>query len=80
MASKILQDTVTALRYFRGANDIKCMCSDSSGEIIQACEELGIIHEPSRPGVPQSNAVIERTHLDILEGTRTSMIHAGFPE
>eukprot|EP00972_Heterocapsa_arctica_P060933 8987532-Heterocapsa_arctica.AAC.1 len=39
---------------------------------------MGILHEPSRPGVPQSNAVIERS--DILEGTRTSMIHAGFPE
>eukprot|EP00972_Heterocapsa_arctica_P047572 7017473-Heterocapsa_arctica.AAC.1 len=24
--------------------------------------------------------MIERTNLDILEGTRTSLIHAGFPE
>eukprot|EP00972_Heterocapsa_arctica_P048885 7202290-Heterocapsa_arctica.AAC.1 len=36
MASKNLQDTITALRYFRGDNDIKRMYSDSSGEIIRA--------------------------------------------
>eukprot|EP00972_Heterocapsa_arctica_P024860 3666629-Heterocapsa_arctica.AAC.1 len=41
---------------------------------------MGILRESSRPGVPQSNAKIERTNLDILEGTRTSMIHPGFPE
>eukprot|EP00972_Heterocapsa_arctica_P025747 3789292-Heterocapsa_arctica.AAC.1 len=23
---------------------------DSSGEIIRACEDMGILHEPSRPG------------------------------
>eukprot|EP00972_Heterocapsa_arctica_P111712 16427681-Heterocapsa_arctica.AAC.1 len=80
MASKNLQDTVTALRYFRGNRTIQCIYSDSSGEIIRACEEMDFLHEPSRPGVPQSNAVIERTNLDILEGTRASVIHAGFPE
>eukprot|EP00972_Heterocapsa_arctica_P009957 1463875-Heterocapsa_arctica.AAC.1 len=36
MASKNLWDTSTALRYFRGQNTIKCMYSDSSGEIIGA--------------------------------------------
>eukprot|EP00972_Heterocapsa_arctica_P093251 13757613-Heterocapsa_arctica.AAC.1 len=56
MASKNLQDTVTALRYFSGTNIITHVYSDSSGEIIRACEELEILHEPSRPGVPQSNA------------------------
>eukprot|EP00972_Heterocapsa_arctica_P028566 4202770-Heterocapsa_arctica.AAC.1 len=56
MASKSLPDIVTALRYFRGAKTIKCMYSDSSGEIISACEELGILHQSSRPSVPQSNA------------------------
>eukprot|EP00972_Heterocapsa_arctica_P056986 8408496-Heterocapsa_arctica.AAC.1 len=36
MASKNLQDTVTAVRYFRGNTNIKCIYSDSSGEIIRA--------------------------------------------
>eukprot|EP00972_Heterocapsa_arctica_P076322 11259980-Heterocapsa_arctica.AAC.1 len=56
MASKNSQDTITALRYFRGGNEIQRIYSDSSGEIIRACEDLGILHEASRPGVPQSNA------------------------
>eukprot|EP00972_Heterocapsa_arctica_P021870 3217896-Heterocapsa_arctica.AAC.1 len=47
MASKNLQDTSTALRYFRGDNTIKFMYSDSSGEIIGACENLAILHEAS---------------------------------
>ena len=38
------------------------------------------MHEKSRAGVPQINSVIERTNLDILEGTRTTLICAGFPE
>eukprot|EP00972_Heterocapsa_arctica_P089312 13171080-Heterocapsa_arctica.AAC.1 len=67
MASKKLQDTCTALRYFMGDNTIKRMYFDSSGEIIGACENLAILHEASRPGVPRSNAVIERTNLDIIE-------------
>eukprot|EP00972_Heterocapsa_arctica_P042995 6339065-Heterocapsa_arctica.AAC.1 len=81
VSSKNLRDTTVGLRYFQGLRDtISCIYSDSAGEIIQACGDLGILHDASRPGVPQSNAVIERTNLDILEGTRTSLIHAGLPE
>eukprot|EP00972_Heterocapsa_arctica_P045467 6711453-Heterocapsa_arctica.AAC.1 len=74
--SNNLIDTIEALRHFRGAKTIRTMYSDNSCEIINACKQLGILREASRPGVPQSNAKIERTKLDILEGTRTSMIHA----
>eukprot|EP00972_Heterocapsa_arctica_P027740 4079384-Heterocapsa_arctica.AAC.1 len=69
LLSKNLADTTTALIFFQGAKTISMMYSDSSGEIIQACNDLGILHESSRPSVPQSNAVIERTNLDIIEGT-----------
>eukprot|EP00972_Heterocapsa_arctica_P086875 12807260-Heterocapsa_arctica.AAC.2 len=78
--SKNLQDTMAELQFFRGTYKIQTMYPDSSGEIIKACEKLRILRESSRPGIPQSNDKIERTNLDILEGTRTSMIHAGFPE
>eukprot|EP00972_Heterocapsa_arctica_P060637 8946423-Heterocapsa_arctica.AAC.1 len=71
---------MVALQFFRGTYKFQTMYSESSGEIIKACKKLRILRESSRPGVPQSNAKIERTNLDILEGTRTSMIHAGFPE
>eukprot|EP00972_Heterocapsa_arctica_P063527 9377004-Heterocapsa_arctica.AAC.1 len=71
---------MVALQFFRGTYKIQTMYSDRSGEIIKACKKLRILRESSRPGVPQSNAKIERANLDILEGTRTSMIHAGFPE
>jgi hypothetical protein len=80
MNSKSLAETEIALQFFQGIHKIVVMYSDNAGEIIRACANLGILHESARPGVPQSNAVIERTNLDILEGTRTAMIHAGFPE
>eukprot|EP00972_Heterocapsa_arctica_P047654 7028038-Heterocapsa_arctica.AAC.1 len=69
LTSNNLADTTRALSYLRVQKTIRCMYSDSSGEIIQACSDFGILHEPSRPVVPQSNALIERTNLDILEGT-----------
>eukprot|EP00972_Heterocapsa_arctica_P089432 13185010-Heterocapsa_arctica.AAC.1 len=68
-----------AFQFFRGTYKIHTMYSDSSGAIIKACKKLGILRESSRLCVPQSNAKLERTNLDILEGTRTIMIHAGFP-
>eukprot|EP00972_Heterocapsa_arctica_P029120 4283122-Heterocapsa_arctica.AAC.1 len=57
--SQSLQDTMTALQFFRGTYTIQAMYSDSSGEIIKACKKLRILRESSRPGVPQSNAKIE---------------------
>ena len=80
MKNKSSSDTLEYLKYFQGTYKIKTMYSDNSGESKRACKKLKILREGSRPGVPQSNAKIERTNLDILEGTRTSMIHAGFPE
>eukprot|EP00972_Heterocapsa_arctica_P112955 16434634-Heterocapsa_arctica.AAC.1 len=64
-------------------SNIKQFCpvkSKNLEDTIVALHRLGILREPSRPGVPQSNAKIVRTNLDILEGTRTTMIHAGLPE
>eukprot|EP00972_Heterocapsa_arctica_P056160 8285863-Heterocapsa_arctica.AAC.1 len=69
LTSKSLADTTEALTYFRGQKTMSMMYSDSSGDTIQACKDSGVLHESSRPGVPESNAMIERTNLDILEGT-----------
>ena len=69
-----------ALKYFFGRTKVGSVYSDKAPEIVSACKSIGIIHERSQPGMPQNSSVIERTNLDILDGARTALICAGFPE
>ena len=78
--NKTAEQAIRALRYFFGNNAVNRFYSDNAPELELACATLGIVHETSRAGAPQNNSVIERTNLDILEGTRTTLICAGFPE
>ena len=68
------------LRNFFGNAKVEVFYSDNAPELKLACRNLGIVHELSLPGVPQNNAMVERTNLDILEGTRTCLVCAGFPQ
>jgi hypothetical protein len=77
---KSSEEAIAALQYFVGLGRIKLFCSDNAPELIRVCKTLQILQEHSTPGRPQNNAIIERTNLDILEGTRTTLISAGFPE
>ena len=78
--SKTAEQAIRALRYFFGSNAVNRFYFDNAPELELACATLGIVHKKSRAGVPKSSYVIERTNLDILEGTRTTLICAGFPE
>ena len=62
-----------------GDRGVRKLYSDNSGEIGKALKELKIMPHNSQPGVPQTNAVIERLNQDILDGTRTSLVRAGLP-
>ena len=80
--NKTAGPVAAALRHFAGENAAKvgCVYTDNSGELKKACRMMRVNREPSQPGVPQSNAKIERTNLDVLEGTRTALVQAGLPE
>ena len=78
--NKTAEQAVRALRYFFGNNVVNSFYSDNAPELGRACTTLGTVHGKSRAGAPQNNSVIERTNLDILEGTRTTLICAGYPE
>ena len=58
---------------------IKRFYSDSSPELIQAAQELGIPHDQGTPGIKPRNGVGERVGRDLLEGARCILIHAGLP-
>ena len=77
--SKNTLETYRLIQYFRGRDHIHCVYSDNWKSIKKPCLNLGIMWEPSQPGVHHSNAVIERCNQDIMYGARTLMIEAGLP-
>ena len=77
---KMGEEATRVLMHFFGNHAVGRFYSDNAPELELACTTLGIVQETSRAGVPQNNPMIERTNLDILEGTRTTLICAGLPE
>ena len=67
------------MRFAKGRDDIHVMYSDSFKSLKKACDELGILHEPSTPGIHQTNARIERFNQDVQDGGRTLLVRAGLP-
>jgi hypothetical protein len=53
--------------------------SDNSGEIGSACAKLGWLHDTLVPGIPQTNALIERTNQSLVSLTITCLVEAGLP-
>ena len=81
---KNAEDTAICIKHFAGIPSLRMgsainMYSDQSGEIRKACRDLGVLHDKSQPGVPQHNAMIERTNQHILTKTIVSMLEAGLP-
>ena len=77
--SKNTLETYKLIQYFRGRDHIHSIYSDNWKSIKKSCLNLGIMWEPSQPGVHHSNAVIERCNQDIMYGARALMIEAGLP-
>ena len=78
--SKTGQEAENVLKKFFGDKKVEVFYSDNAPELKLACKTLGIVHELSLPGVPQNNAMVERTNLDVLEGTRPCLVCAGLPQ
>ena len=64
--SKTGQEAENVLKRFFGDKRVEVFYSDNAPELKLACKNVGIVHELSLPGVPQNNAMVERTNLDIL--------------
>ena len=75
--SKDTEETVSALQKLIGDDTAKRIYSDSVGELMSAARLLGIPHEASQQGMPQTNGVIEREVQDMVSGTRTALVAAG---
>ena len=79
MLAKTVASTAEAIRHFKGDSTIHRLYSDGSGEIDSALRELHITLDKSQPGVPQNNAVVERSVQDVQQGARTSMVCVALP-
>ena len=77
--TKDTNDTEQSIRDFIGMRKCGVMYSDNANEIKNASERLKISPHTSQPGMPQNNAVAERTNQDMLAGTRTNLEQAGVP-
>jgi len=77
--SKDTEDTVSALQNFIGDDHVERTYSDNADELINASRFLGVPHEASQQGMPQTNGIIEREVQDIVSGTRTVLVAAGLP-
>ena len=64
--SKDTLETYRSIQFMRGRDHIQHMHSDNFGSIKKACTHLGIMWEPSQPGIHHSNAIIERCYQDIF--------------
>ena len=64
--TKNAMETERRLKEFVGPWNVGVLCSDRSGEINLACRNMRILPFNSQPGMPQNNAVIERTNQDLL--------------
>ena len=79
MADKGVASTMEAIRHFKSDRKIERFYSDRSGEIERALRDLEMFPKQSQPVVPHNNAVAERLVQDVLDGTRTALVHAGLP-
>ena len=78
--AKTSADTAKSLRHFKGPTDtIDYIYSDGSGEIAEAALLLGIDHDDSVPGRPESNALCERRMRTVTEGAATLLATSGVP-
>ena len=71
--------TTMAIRTFAGKRVIHKLHADRSGGIHKALKKLSIMPQCSQPGVPQTNAFVERANAEVLNGARVLFLVAGLP-
>ncbi len=79
LTNKANEETLRALKYFKGADNIQLCYSDNADPIINACIDLNVSWEPSLQGKPDTNGVAEGQVKQSLNGIRTATVQAGFP-
>ena len=72
-------ETTRALQFVVGDQPVKRLYSDNRRSIRKACHMLRIPWEASQPGIHQTNARVERSSRDILDGTRVALVQVGLP-
>jgi len=81
LPNKSRDEAIKAFTHFEGGKRCaQLFYSDNAPELCAAADTMGWPHERATPGRPATNGVAERTVRSVLNGTRASLLHAGFPE
>ena len=76
---KTILDTTYAMRAFAGSETVKRGWADNSPELIATFAQMGILHDLSTQGRPQSNGRAERLVRRCMDGAKTLNLQAGLP-
>ena len=69
VSTKSADEVSDSLRNFMGRRKLVTLYSDNAREIISAAKDVAEHHETSFVGLPQNNAIAERTNQVIIGGT-----------
>ena len=67
------------LQFIGPLQRVKHVYTDDSAAIKAALGELGLCHDTSVPGQPNTNGVAERQVKEVVHGIRTILVKAGLP-
>ena len=79
LLTKSAEEATESLKDFKGGRKVDVVYSDNAGELVKATEAIKAKHEPSLPGIPKSNAIIERVTYLVRDGASASLVRAGLP-
>ena len=79
VSTKSADEVSESLRHFIGRRKLVTLYSDNAREIISAAKDLAEQHETSFVGLPQNNAIAERTNQVIIGGTCALLVQSGLP-
>ena len=67
------------MQHFIGDEHVQRFYTDNAPELIRAGKDLKLLHDTNTPNRSDTNGVAEHAVRRTVEGTRTSLLQAGFP-
>ena len=77
VSTKSADEVTASLQHFMGRRKLVTLYSDNAREIISAAKGVADTHETFLVGLPQNNAIAERTNQVVIGGTCSLLVQSG---